>query len=216
MKIITLGAGEQGRVVKDLLEDIAEHEFYGFLDDSLKGKVDGAPILGKSDNIENYLGSDYSFIIALGNNHHRAKLFERIEKLGGNLETIIHPTARISKDAHLEKGCFLGYQAFVANGVRVGKGAILDNRSTIEHDCNIGDYVNISPGSLLVSGNNRGRYSHTGASSTIGEDVSVGENCIIGTGSLVLSDVPDSRVAFGHPAKIKGEVSPTGEHRLYK
>ena len=52
-----------------------------------------------------------------------------------------------------------------------------------------------------------GDGSCIGSHSTIMPGVTIGKNCLIGAHSFVNKDIPDNCVAFGVPAKVKGEAS---------
>lgn len=213
-KVIVLGAGQQGRVVKDIMGCVPDYVFSGFLDDGHPDSLRGLPVLGKLGDFKRYLdGGDYSFFVALGDNHLRGQFCESILSSGGNLETLVHPSAIVSGTSRVGVGSLLGPRTVLANDSSLGAGVIVDTGSIVEHDCDVGNYANISPGSVLVSGNNIGEYTHVGAGSIVGEDVSVGDNCIVGAGSLVLKDVPSSKLVFGHPAKIRGTVDSRGKHK---
>ncbi len=208
-----LGAGEQGRVVRDIMSCDPNYVFSGFLDDGYPNSSGDLPILGKLSDFENYLGSkDYGFFVALGDNHLRGQFCEDILSSGGNLETLVHPSAIVSKTSKIGVGSLLGPRTVLANDSSLGRGVIVDTGSIVEHDCNVGNYANISPGGILVSGNDIGTYTHVGAGSVVGEDVSIGDNCIVGAGSLVLRHVEPNTLVFGHPAVVKGIVDEKGKH----
>jgi sugar O-acyltransferase (sialic acid O-acetyltransferase NeuD family) len=205
-----VGAGEQGRVILDVVRSGTDFVVKGFLDDSLKGEVKGVPIIGKIKNFEYKKLENY--FIAIGNNHTRKKISEIIKSSRGNLVKIIHSSAIISDSSKIGEGCFIGPGTIICNDSYIGKGSIIDTGSIIEHDCKIGKYVKISPNSLLVSGNQIGDYSWIGSGAIINEDIVIGKNCIVGAGSLILKNVPKNSLYFGIPAKEKGKVDKFGKH----
>ena len=46
-------------------------------------------------------------------------------------------------------------------------------------------------------------YATIGANCTILPNITIGKNSRTGAGSVVTKDIPDDRIAFGNPAKIK-------------
>ncbi len=212
--IVIIGAGEQGRVILDYLKNFQKYKVIGFLDDNMKGNVNGFPVLGKIKNAK--FSEEHSYIVALGDNHLRAEIIEKLKKEQIDLISVIHPSAIISKTAGIGKGVIIGVGAIVCNNVRIGNGVIVDTGSIIEHDSNLEDYTNISPGSVLVSGNHIGEYAWIGAHATVNEDVKIGKNCIIGAGSLVLNEVKDNSLVFGVPARLEGYVDEKGKHQYRK
>lgn len=51
-----------------------------------------------------------------------------------------------------------------------------------------------------------GQNVFIGTGSIILKGVTIGANCVIGAGSVVTSDVPESHIAAGNPAKIVGQL----------
>lgn len=208
--IVIIGAGEQGRVILEYLGNFPKYRVIGFLDDNQRGNICGLPILGGIKKAK--FNGDYSYIAALGDNHLRAEIIEKLKKEQIELISIIHPTAIVSKTAGIGKGVIIGVGAVICNNVKIGDGVIVDTGSIIEHDSILEDYANISPGSVLVSGNHIGEYTWIGAHATVNEDVKIGKNCIIGACSLVSKEVADNSLAFGVPAEIRGYVDGMGKH----
>lgn len=214
-KIVIIGAGEQGRKVLDYIREInvikAKYKVEGFLDDSKSNqKVEGYAVLGGVKDIKNKKGIWY--VVAIGNNYIRAKLLKKIEQHNGNLETIIHPKAEISKSVEIGKGSIIGAGAIIVNNARVGKGVILDSGVIVEHDNIIENYVNISPRSALMGAVKIQEYTWVGGGTIVKDHIKIGKNCIIGLGSVVLQDIPDNSLAYGSPAKIKGYVDGNGKY----
>jgi acetyltransferase-like isoleucine patch superfamily enzyme len=74
--------------------------------------------------------------------------------------------------------------------------------AVVTHDCVIGDYVEISPGAVILGRCQIGSFSRIGSNATILPDVKIGSNVTIGAGAVVTKDVPDNLVAYGNPARI--------------
>lgn len=212
--IVIIGAGEQGRVILEYLKNFQKYRVIGFLDDNMKGKINGFPVLGKIKNAK--FSKEHSYVVALGDNHLRAEITEKLKKEQIELISIIHPTAIVSKTAGLGKGVIIGVGAIICNNAKIGDGVIVDTGSIIEHDSILGDYANVSPGTVLVSGNQIGEYTWIGAHATVNEDVKIGKNCIIGAGSLVLKSIKDNSLVFGVPARLEGYVDEKGKHQYRK
>ena len=79
---------------------------------------------------------------------------------------------------------------------------IRDRNSSVDHDCRLGDFVHIAPGSILCGNVSVGSNTLIGAGSTIIPNIKIGENVTVGAGSIVLSDIPDGMTVFGNPAKV--------------
>ena len=90
----------------------------------------------------------------------------------------------------------------ISNSVKIGVGCILYYNATITHDCNVGDFVEISPGAILLGRVEIGDFSHIGSGAIILPNISIGKNVIVGAGAVVSKNIPDDCVVAGVPAKI--------------
>lgn len=128
-----------------------------------------------------------------------------IQKFGNGVlwQTVIHPSAVVSKYATI------GKNVFISAGVSIGPNAIIDDHiiilanSTIHHDTHIGT-GSIVCGNVLVAGNVEiGSQVYIGAGSNIKNGISIGSDSLIGMGSTVLASVGNAEMWFGNPAKKK-------------
>jgi len=78
---------------------------------------------------------------------------------------------------------------------------ILNTLSSVDHDCQLGDFVHISPGAHIAGEVQIGDGSWIGIGASVIEGIKIGRNCIIGAGAAVIADVPDGVTVVGVPAK---------------
>jgi acetyltransferase-like isoleucine patch superfamily enzyme len=71
----------------------------------------------------------------------------------------------------------------------------------------IGDYAHIAPNATMGGASSLGEYAFLAMNATVLQCVSVGSYSIIGAGAVVVQNIPDQVVAFGVPARIRGNVS---------
>ena len=85
-KLLLVGAGGFGRVV---LEHASQEYECAFVDDADVAEVDGAPIVGRIDDIESLYGEYKLLIVTIGNNKLRERIYKRAEEilLGGEVNT---------------------------------------------------------------------------------------------------------------------------------
>jgi len=91
-------------------------------------------------------------------------------------------------------------------GSEIGICAIINSCAVVEHDCSVGAFSHISPGTILCGGVSIGSGAHVGAGAVVRQQLSIGHNSIIGMGSVVTRDIPENVIAFGNPCKIEKKL----------
>lgn len=144
-QLIILGSGGYGRTVADLAEQLGYDPIIT-LDD-----VDPAHPLS---SFVDYINSSPEFIPAFGNNKFRLSWCDRITSAGGQLATLIHPTAYVSPKANIAPGTVVLPKAVVNTGTIVEVGCIINIGALIDHGCIIEKGCHICLGAI-VKGENR-------------------------------------------------------------
>ena len=104
-RLVILGSGGYGHTVADVAEQLGYNIL--FLDDSLPDH----PLSSFVD----FIGEGVEFIPAFGNNAFRLEWINRIEESGGQLATLIHPTAYISPTATISHGTVILPHAIIVS-----------------------------------------------------------------------------------------------------
>jgi sugar O-acyltransferase (sialic acid O-acetyltransferase NeuD family) len=199
-KLLIIGAGGHGKVVADTAVEAGHwHDIY-FLDDNIKNFP--YKIIGKINQLPNFVTQFPEIIVAIGDNKRREELLLLSKNLGYDIATVIHPTACVSTHAIVEKGSVVLAKSVINAFSKIGFGCIINTGAVVDHDCTLDHYVHISPNATLAGGVIINKYSWIGAGSTIIEKINIGYNVIIGAGTVVIHDVSDDVVAVGVPAKI--------------
>jgi acetyltransferase EpsM len=76
----------------------------------------------------------------------------------------------------------------------------------VDHDCDLGEAVHISPGAHLGGSVNIGEGTHVGIGASVRNNLSVGCWSTIGAGAAVVGPIPDRVVAFGVPCRVASGV----------
>ena len=143
--LIILGSGGYGRTVADISEQLGYSPII-VLDDA------------DSDHplsiFSSYIGENTSFIPAFGNNAFRLEWINRIEESGGQLATLIHPTAYVSPTATINPGTVILPHAIVNTDVVINRGCIINLGAIVDHGCILEEGVHICLGAI-VKGENR-------------------------------------------------------------
>lgn len=141
---VILGAGGYGRTVRDIAEQL------GYSTIVLDDADPGHPLLTFSC----YIDEHSFFIPTFGNNTFRMEWINRIEERGGQLATLIHPTAYVSPATIINPGTVILPHAIVNTDVVVGKGCIINFGAIVDHGCILEEGVHLVPGAI-VKGENR-------------------------------------------------------------
>lgn len=143
-RLVILGAGGYGRTVADIAEQLGYTTII----------LDDADPVHPLSSFQSYINSSTTFIPAFGNNAFRMEWINRIEESGGQLATLIHPTAYISLTAIINPGSTILPHAIVNTDVVVGKGCIINLGAIVDHGCILEEGVHICLGAI-VKGENR-------------------------------------------------------------
>ena len=203
-KILLVGGGGHCKSVLDTLLEKNDYAEIGIIekDDFISNSIMGVPILGCDDDLPNFYLRGYEFaFLTVGNLFLRIKLFNILSEIGYKIPIIIDSSAKVSKNANIEKGVFIGKNCVVNAGVEIKRGAIINSGAIVEHDCYIGEFSHIAPGAVLCGEVSIGNNSHLGANSCVKQQVRIGSNSIIGMGSVVIKNIHDSVLAYGSPCK---------------
>lgn len=201
--LILIGKGGHSKVIKDIIEAEQQYHIAGYLDNAIdEYYTDNDIFFDNLDAIEHYK-KKYFFVIAIGNNQVRNKLFHELDIPLKQYATLIHPSAIISPSAQIGRGTVVMPNAVINADATIGKHVIINTGSIIEHDNQIGDYVHVSPNAALAGGVKVGNESHIALNSAVLPLVEIGEKCIVGAGATVIKNVKSESTVIGTPAKIK-------------
>lgn len=143
-KLVVLGNGGYSRTLQDVAEQLG-HKILAVLDD----KDEKHPLVSFSS----YIDKNTYFIPAFGNNEFRLEWCNRITQAGGQLTTLIHPTAYISPTATINPGTVILPHAIVNTDVVINRGCIINLGAIVDHGCIIEEGVHICLGAIVKGEN---------------------------------------------------------------
>jgi len=135
----------------------------------------------------------------------RVHIQKFLKENGMKLATVVHPTAFLASSAVLSEGCQVLANASVCSEARVGEASIINTAASVDHESILGRGVHIGPGATVAGCVCVGDYSLVGAGAVVLPRIKIGSNVIVGAGAVVTKDIPDGKIAFGNPARIRRE-----------
>lgn len=216
MRVIILGAGEQGRVVLNILQYNKEFQIIGFIDTCNNPQmwgieVKGIKVLGGIALLPQiYKKQAEGCIVALGDNKKRVALAAETKRIGFSLVNAIHPSAVISKYTILGEGIVISANVSINTDTQIGNNVIINTAAIVEHDCIIEEGVHIAPGVHLAGGVKVKKNAFVGIGATVIDDITIGENSIIGAGTVIIRDVRDNVTIVGVPGRVIGSKANVG------
>ena len=144
-----------------------------------------------------------SIMVAVSNSNDRKTV---VNSLPANTHffSFIHPTSQFLKDdVQIEEGSFIGINCILTTNIWIGSHAILNRGNHIGHDCRIGNYFSMMPGSIVSGNVNIGDNVFIGTNATVIEKVKICSNVVIGAGAVVTKDIEKAGTYVGVPAKYK-------------
>ena len=205
--VLVIGAGGHAQVVADILlrayEAGADYAPIGFLDDDptlADTDVLGLPVLGTIAQLGEF--NHDAVIVAIGDNHTRARIFESVRTQGGEIANAVHPAAVVAPDVRLGDGVMICAGVVVNTGTVIGDNVILNTGCTVDHHNQIGNHAHIAPGVQLGGDVTIGEGTLVGIGAAVIPQRRVGAWSMIGAGAVVTKNIPSHTTAVGVPARV--------------
>jgi sugar O-acyltransferase (sialic acid O-acetyltransferase NeuD family) len=197
-------AGEQGRVVLDILNRRGIDEELVFVDDDPKRQetsVEGVDVLGDHDILDDFDQSTRC-IVAFGDQPGvRLDLVQNVQNAGLDFFNAIDPSATVSSSVTIGKGISINAQTYVGPRARIDDHVLVDSCVNISHDVSIHEGATVTPNATLAGEGEVGKDAYIGPSATLLEGIAVGESATVGAGAVVTEDVLSGETVVGVPAE---------------
>lgn len=206
MSIVIVAAGGFGREVLDVLDSdpsVDPNAIVGFVDDD-QGTIGrlgalGAHLVGPLSKLQSL---DAQYLIGIGSPASRERVDKLLAGFGRSAYAgVRHTQSSVGRNVRLGPGFVLCAGARLTTNVIAGRHLHANLNSTIGHDCVIGDYVTLAPGTSVSGNVTIGDRAEFGTGSIVLPGVSIGADAVIGAGSVVTKDVAPGTTVVGVPAK---------------
>lgn len=143
--LLICGAGEYGRVVKEIVEEIKAFDKIAFLDDF------GSLAIGRFDEIERFKNQYKNAVVAVGNVDFREKLIKKLKLTGYMLPAIVSPRAYVSKSAKIGCNTIIEPFAVVNAESEIGDGTFICAGAIVNHNSKVGECCTLQCGSVVAA-----------------------------------------------------------------
>lgn len=145
-RLLILGAGGMGRMVQETALQLG-YDDIAFLDDAKKER----DVIGKCCDYGEFLKFYDSAVAAFGDNNMRLLWTERLMEAGYQVPALVHPSAVVSPNAVVGRGCFILQRAVVNRGTVMEHAVLVNSGAVVDHDSYLGSGVHIGLGSVVKS-----------------------------------------------------------------
>ena len=204
--IVVVGGGGHAKAVIAILRKLPRYHILGYTDQQDKGKVLGVPCLGSDRELTALASSSQHLhaVLAVGQvglGDRRRDLWQRLHTPGLSFPFLVSPDAVLNEEVAGGEGAVVMDGAVINSGATLGRFAIINTHSTVEHDVALADWVHVAPGATISGGATVGQFSMIGAGATVIEGIKIAPGCMVGAGAVVVRDLTEPGVYVGSPAR---------------
>lgn len=202
--MIVIGAKGHAKEIFEVLNENKLLEPLYFFDNYNKNDnttIFDRTILKSFKDVEIVFSDSKKFCIGVGNPYVRFSLAQKFINRGGSLESIISKRALIGKITNFQIGVNIMPFSALYNYSKIGKGVLINSFASVHHDCEVGDFTELSPGSRILGRSKVGAFCSVGANSVVLPDLEICDNVIIGAGAVVTKSIFQPGTYLGIPAK---------------
>ena len=206
-RLFIIGASHMGREMESWLELIPKAKRYWRLIGFLHTATNPSPLVGRPTD-HRILGSweDYAVsredlaVVAVADPLWKERIYNHLH---GKLTffTYVAPDAIIGKFSRIDEGSIIYPKCVISTNVTIGKCVIVNSRTGLGHDVNVGDFSSIMASVSLGGQVQVGKRVFIGSKALVIPKTVVEDDSTVGAGSVVIKSVKSFTTVFGNPAR---------------
>ncbi|MBK8870701.1 MAG: acetyltransferase [Elusimicrobia bacterium] len=206
-RIVLAGNAITARVLIPLLRGDKRYEVVGFVVDDeflIKESREDFATVGMSRVRDVYTPNQCRVVMAVGYNdlnRVRESLFARLKSMGYEMETYVHPDARVYTAHPLGEGCVVFPGAVIEPEAYLGANTMVWSNVTLAHHSRVAENCWIAAGAVISGQAKVLRNTFVGVNATVVNDVTVGEYNIVGANALISKDTKPQSVHLARSAE---------------
>lgn len=201
--MIIAGAGGHGLEVLEILfkNGFSKNDILFFDQDPQKSEqfIRGIRVVSDLDEVKHHFSTSNFFCLGVGNPAFRESLFNLLDQAGGIFKPLLADSSFLS---HSASGQFDAMPfSFVGPETKIGRGVLINARTHVHHECQVGDFSDVGPGVMLLGNSQAGKRCRIGAGAVLLPGVIIGDDVIVGAGAVVTKNFDSGLKVVGIPAK---------------
>lgn len=197
MEKVLIGAGGFAREIKAAYNHQFGKNLKMFVDDEYYREEDGLHRISELNFMEHIA------LIAVGDPKSKEAILRKLPK---NIAfwSFISPDSKIIDRCKIQvgHGVIICAGCILTTNIKLGNHVHLNLNTTVGHDSILEDFVTTAP-NVNISGNVHVKESvYLGTNSVVKEKITIGKDIVVGLNAGVVSDLTESGVYVGTPAKI--------------
>lgn len=204
-KLIIVGAGSVGKFVAYNIDQfMTSFDILGFLDDDLSKHgttIAGYQVIGTVDNLNEFSDQGYAIVWGIAFPKIKKNLFDKYQNLVFDFPSFISKSAWVSQSVTIGAGCIIYPGTSINYECEIGDFVVINMNCSLGHNCSVGTYSSLAPGVNFAGHTKVGHCVEVGIGASTIQNVIINDYAIIGGQSMLVNDVMNSDVVVGIPAK---------------
>ena len=145
---------------------------------------------------------EIGYVIGIADTRAKQRIAQRLDERSLTFVSVIHPSAFIANGVRVAPGAVINAGAAIAYDTVIEEHTTVNLNATIGHDCVLGRFSTVAPGANIAGRVRLGEGCDVGMNATVGKGLEVGEWSSIGLGTVVIRSLAARQHVFGNPARV--------------